>query len=185
MSFEINPVHGTVSELESDLSAPPQHEREEAVVPVIKKAIADLVEALGGYLSVSANGNINPVSGETGDLVNVYITSLPIPSSTSAPVPVEKQEGLTAPISSNIEDVSLPSETPLAETITPVQQEIAPVVPPADTASVITETPIAPVPSGPTVNAPEITPVVSPAEPIRIEPPAAPAPEEVTLPDNA
>jgi hypothetical protein len=156
VSFEISPVHGTVSELESDLSAPPQHEREEAVVPVIKKAIAELVEALGGYLSVSANGNINPVSGETGDLVNIYITSLPIPS--SAPVPVEKQEGLTAP--------EEPVPTNELSQSPPVQQEIP----------VITETPAEPGPSVPTVNAPEITPAVSPAEPIRIEPPAAPAP---------
>jgi hypothetical protein len=86
MSFELNPVAGNSTEIITNLKELPQHEREERVIPVIKQAIADIVEELGGYLSVSCKGNLNPVAGETGELVEIYITSLPRPQSVPAPV---------------------------------------------------------------------------------------------------
>lgn len=94
MSFEITPFAGTVQELNVDLSKPSQHEREEFVIEEVKKAIYHIVTSLGGYLSVSCNGNINPVPGETGDLVQIYITSLPAPPVAATPEPVENQEGI-------------------------------------------------------------------------------------------
>lgn len=88
MSFELAPVQGNVHELETDLEAPPQHTREEDVIPVVKSAIKEIVDALGGYLSVSANGNINPASGESGDHVSILITSLPAPGGETPAPPV-------------------------------------------------------------------------------------------------
>lgn len=112
MSFEITPIAGTAKELNVDLSKPSQHEREEFVIEEVKKAIDHVVTALGGYLSVSCNGNINPISGESGDLVNIYITSLPAPPVAATPEPVETQEGVSAPEESKPED-------PTSETVLP------------------------------------------------------------------
>lgn len=163
MSFEITPVHGTVAELESDLAAPPLHEREELVVPVVKKAIADIVEALGGYLSVSANGNVNPISGETGDLVNIYITSLPAPDSVPVETPVATTPGIeTGEPTSTVEGV--PGPTPVfipSENPEPVQQEIAPSG--LEEATVNTEISTQPVPSATQENPVEEAPAISPA----------------------
>lgn len=130
MSFEITPIAGNVQELNVDLSKPSQHEREEFVIEEVKKAIDHIVTALGGYLSVSCNGNINPISGESGDLVNIYITSLPAPPSAAIPPePVETQEGVGSP-----KEVQLKSTIESGLTITaspevtgPTQQESAPV----------------------------------------------------------
>lgn len=127
MSFEIVPVNGTVNELESDLATLPKHEREELVIPAIKKAIAEIVDALGGYLSVSANGNLNPVSGENGDLVNIYITSLTAPaastSSAETPPVTEVQSGGPTPVT---EGTGQPQPVIPPENVESVQQQIPP-----------------------------------------------------------
>lgn len=172
MSFKINSVEGTVAEIDVDLSVPSQHEREDIVIPAIKKAITDIVESLGGYLSISANGNINPVSGETGDVVNIYITSLPAPNlqttitpevQTGEPTPVTEESPQPQPpvTPENVEPISTeshpemeareqqesaPSEPPV--TITEVEAtidsgEVLTVVePPAETPSAIQENPL-------------------------------------------
>lgn len=180
MSFELTTVHGTVEELGSDLAAPPLHEREEFVVEEVKKAIYHVVSSLGGYLSVSCNGNINPVAGETGDVINIYITSLPQPDSAPVETPVATAPGIATgeptPVTEESQPVQLveaaPGEAVInGEVVTPVQQETAP----SESVEAPVNTGIGP--SGPDVNAPEITPAISTAEPIRIEPPAAPAPQ--------
>lgn len=193
MSFEITTVHGTVEELGSDLAAPPLHEREEFVVEEIKKAIYYVVTSLGGYLSVSCSGNINPVAGETGDVVQIYITSLPQPDSAPVETPIATAPGIeTGEPTPVAEESPQPQSVVPPENVEPVQQETAPAV--EETAPVNTEIPTETDPSGPAVNGPEITPAPSlseaapgavalqeahePAEPIRIEPPAAPAPVE-------
>jgi outer membrane biosynthesis protein TonB len=130
MTFEITPVAGTVQELDVDLSKPSQHEREEFVIEEVKKAIDHIVTALGGYLSVSCNGNINPISGESGDLVNIYITSLPVPASAAPETVVPTQEGLGIPeeISPEKELTQGQKEESVAlNPIEPPQPETAPV----------------------------------------------------------
>jgi hypothetical protein len=132
LSFEITPVQGSVAELAIDLSVPSQHQREEFVIEEVKKAIDHIVTALGGYLSVSCNGNLNPVSGENGDLVNIYITSLSAP--TSAPTtPVIESPGITTP------------ETPIT-TETTAENPPVTEVPVATEVPVITEPPVVTVP---------------------------------------
>lgn len=220
MSFEITTVHGTVEELGSDLAAPPLHEREEFVVDEVKKAIYHVVTSIGGYLSVSCSGNINPVAGETGDVVQIYITSLPQPDSapvetpittapgieTGEPTPVTEEAPQPQPVipSDNAEPSLNPEgktneeiEKEAQENIAVSQQETAP-------SESVEEIPIEHGPSGPAVNAPEITPEPSlseaapgavalqethePTESIKIEPPAASAPQGDPLapsPDDA
>lgn len=98
--FELEPVQGNPTELNTELKELPQHEREENVIPAIQSAVAQIVDAVGGYLSVSVNGNLNPVAGDTGDLIQIYIVSLPNPHpetttedewSTPAPVALESE----------------------------------------------------------------------------------------------
>lgn len=163
MSFEITPVQGTVTELDSDLAAPTQHEREDLIIPIVKKAIADIVDAMGGYLSVSCNGNLNPLAGETGDLVQLYITSLPVPDSA----PVEKVETEIPLVEETTESIRpiIPTEVSQQETqpseqlppgvspieIVPIEPEattevgtaniILPVTPPAETAPAVVSEP--------------------------------------------
>lgn len=165
MSFEIVPVNGTVNELESDLASLPKHEREELVIPAIKKAIAEIVDALGGYLSVSANGNLNPVSGENGDLVNIYITSLSAPAipttpaetppvtevKSGEPVPVSEEIGQTQPV--------IPPEN--VEPVQPITEETEGSsalndIPPGEPVTV-TEVEA-------TTNSGEVTPVITPGQ---------------------
>lgn len=193
MSFELKAVHGTVEELGSDLAAPPLHEREEFVVEEVKKAIYHVVSALGGYLSVSCSGNINPVAGETGDVVQIYITSLPRPDSapvetpiatapgieTGEPTPVTEESPQPQPVISleNVEPVqpNPSNEIPVEasgefneSTTAPVQQEVAPDGP-TETAPAITESPAAPFPTVPAVNESGITPVIPPAAQAPVE----------------
>src|ERR1039457_3427593 len=118
MSFEIKPVQGDIAELESDLSSPPQHEREELVIPVVKESIAKIVEALQGYLSISCNGSINPVAGENGDSINIYITSLTAPM---APTPPVTEVPVTPPVEIGTPPVQTPTP-PVVET--PVVTEL-------------------------------------------------------------
>jgi hypothetical protein len=106
MSFKLIPMQGNTSELKSDLESPPTHPREEEVIPVIKQAIDEIVEALGGYLSISCNGNINHVGGESGDVINIYITSLPAPAVATS--------------------TSVENEQVQPSAVTPIQREIAP-----------------------------------------------------------
>jgi outer membrane biosynthesis protein TonB len=94
MSFELKPVQGNVTELDADLEVPAQHTREEEIIPVVKEAIADIVNVLNEYLSVSCNGNLNPAAGETGDVINISINSLTPP----APIPVEPPVEPTPPV---------------------------------------------------------------------------------------
>lgn len=165
MSFEITPVAGTVQELDVDLSKPSQHEREEFVIEEVKKAIDHIVTALGGYLSVSCNGNINPISGESGDLVNIYITSLPAPASVAPETVVPTQEGLEQPeeISPERELTQGQKEESVAlNPVEPPQQETAPVEQPTQE---FTQPPVieqtspptdpAPAPSHPIVDNPQ------------------------------
>lgn len=156
MTFEITPVQGTAEELNVDLSAPSQHEREEFVIEEIKKAVDHVVTALGGYLSISCNGNINPVSGENGDLVNIYITSLSAP--TSAPTPTVKEAPDPSGVEIGTEPVVIP-ETPAG--ITP------------ETPSVIEPVPIGEVGTPEAGGAQE-------AAPVNTENPTAPATPIVT-----
>lgn len=125
MSFEFKPNAGTVSQLESELNGLPAHEREEFVLGEVKKAIDHIVTALGGYLSLSCNGNINPVAGETGDLVNIYITSLPVPPSAPVAAPLPPQEGLETPAA---ETAPENTEIPTAP-VSPTEPVIAPTNP--------------------------------------------------------
>lgn len=125
-------TQGTVEELDVTFSAPPQHIREEEVVPVVKSAIESIVNALGGYLSVSVNGSINPSSGETGDAINIYITSLTPPIAPN-PAPAGGEVAPT-PVGEEPKPIAEPPvvETPPAETpVVPtpgVPAEPAPVV---------------------------------------------------------
>lgn len=126
MSFEFKPNAGTVSQLESELNGLPAHEREEFVLGEVKKAIDHIVTALGGYLSLSCNGNINPVAGETGDLVNIYITSLPVPPSAPVAAPLPPQEGLETPAAETApENTEIPTAPvpPLEPVIAPTNPE--------------------------------------------------------------
>jgi hypothetical protein len=135
MSFEITQAEGTAQELSVDLSKPEQHEREEAVMPVITKAITEIVESLGGYLSVSANGNINPVSGETGDVVQIYITSLPAPTVAATPAqtsPVEENPSLLNPENKTNEEIekeareNIVAEQEVSEKVEPTYYPLPP-----------------------------------------------------------
>lgn len=114
MSFKFNQVEGNVEELKVDLESPPLHPREEQVVPAIKQAITEIVEATQGYLSVSCSGNLNPVAGESGDVINIYITSLPAPTvSTPAQTPP-------------VEEVQTGEPTPVTEETPQVQPPVTP-----------------------------------------------------------
>jgi hypothetical protein len=157
MSFEITQVEGTVDQIKIDLSEPSHHEREEQVVTVVKQAISDVASSLGGYLSVSCSGNINPVSGETGDLIQIYITSLPVPQSAQTP-PVETPKVQTGESTPVTEESPQPQSVMTPENQEPVQQETAPSEPPVETPLVIQENPTSTQPS----TAPEIPAEKSP-----------------------
>lgn len=96
MTWVLNPFQGTASEVETDLQTEIQNQREEQIIPVVKKSISDIVEALGGYISISANGHFNPASGEPGDVVTIHISSLPEPNAPTPP-PVEVPPAVEAP----------------------------------------------------------------------------------------
>lgn len=149
LSFELTPVQGYVSELETDLKLAPNHEREEFVIEEVKKAIDHIITAMGGYLSVSCNGNLNPISGETGEEVNIKVVSLSPPAGVLPPIPQE-----TAP---KIEDISPEPVFNKGQ-----EEEIA----------AITQTPVI------TENPSQIIPPVTP-ESNSENPPAAPAPNSV------
>lgn len=170
MSFKIDSVEGTAAELNIDLSVPTQHEREDTVIPAIKKAITEIVESLGGYLSVSANGNINPVSGETGDVVNIYITSLPNPNPQTTTMPESAPEATSETIPVETAEKAIQAEQP--------QQETAPVVEltpqPVETPSVIQENAPSTEPASITENPAEKAPE-APAPATEPTPPVTPA----------
>lgn len=138
--FELESVQGTATQIKAELEGLPKHEREDLVISKIKEAVDSIIEAVGGYLSVSVNGNLNPVAGDTGDLVQIYITSLPYPPNyTSGEVPVveveEKPEdpSILAPVLPPVAEPGLESGQENTEippgTIPPVEQPIAPVNP--------------------------------------------------------
>lgn len=140
MSFILTAVQGTVSELETDLASPANHEREEKVIPVLKNAIKEIVESVGGYLSVSCNGNLNPVAGENGDVINLTITSLtppiapspaeppfeapiqPTPVIEETPQPVVGPQPTTEVPAPVVEPTPAPVETPPAAEQTPTPE---------------------------------------------------------------
>jgi large repetitive protein len=160
MGFSLNPVQGTPAELGSDLESPPKHEREEVVVEVIKSSIEDIVNSLGGYLSVAASGNINQVSGETGDVVNIYITSLPAPGSTTPPpaeTPAEVAPAEGIPVAPEIPVVETAPPTEVGTEPVPVQETpvVEPIPPPVQTET-------APTPETPVVEIPVVTPLETP-----------------------
>lgn len=159
MSFKLSSVQGTVAELETDLESPAMHDREELVIEEVKKAIDHIVTSLGGYLSVSCGGNINPVSGETGDVVDIHIVSLPYPPNTEAtPVletPIQPPEGVSpgepvtaAEVEATTEPSPVITENPEPTIPQPAQENV-----PANSLGI----------SGPEVNAPEIPPPAAPA----------------------
>lgn len=187
MGFTLQPVQGTVQELATDLAELPKHEREEKVITVVKECIDDIVQALGGYLSVSCNGNINPVPGENGDLVNIYITSLSAPSSatpvptippaevvpTEAPVNTENTGAPVAETNPSTPAGSAPkeNETVPIETTTPPAE-----FPPSEDTPVSVEAPVATPPTEPVETGPVITeaPAELPLDPTSPSSPATP-----------
>jgi hypothetical protein len=160
MGFTIIQVEGTPAELSVDLSAPVQHEREDTVAPVIKKAITEIAESLGGYLSISANGNINPVSGETGDVVSIYITSLPAPISAPVPAPAETPEIQPSPAQQETAPVVEPTPVQPIETPSAIQENLSSTENPP-----VPENPVEIVPVAPETPAPVVEPtaLVEPA----------------------
>lgn len=192
MSFKINPVEGTVAEIDVDLSTPSQHEREEFVIEEVKKAINHIVTSLGGYLSVSCNGNINPVEGETGDVVNIYITSLPNPVNNGPIMPLPPKEessqlqpSVTPENQGSVHQTGYmavePSLNPEGKTNEEIEKEAqenitnAPLVEPAIEPS--------PVPMPEPSNLPHVTPAGVEESPVIQENTATTA-EPTTTPDN-
>lgn len=158
MSFELKSVQGNVAQLEIELEGLTQHQREEEVMVDIKEAVNHIVAALGGYLSVSCSGNINPVSGETGDVVQIYITSLAAPAS-SGPEIIPTQEGLeNSEVQERVQTPSESSQAPSQETVAGgvPSQELPqpPVIESAPTPNSPVSTPVQPVENA-TVNLPE------------------------------
>ena len=182
MSFEITPLQGNPTELNGDLEAPASHVREEEVIPVVKTAIKSIVDILGEYLSVSCQGNINPAAGETGDVVQIYITSINPPIAPTEP-PTEstptteppKTEETPAPPSPERESAPEPAPEPVQETPENTPPTPAPESPenPSENPPVVTE---------PTSETPPTEPAPGVVETPVVEPPAVIPPESEVSP---
>jgi hypothetical protein len=100
MSFTFKPVKGNASEIAAELQSESQHTREDEVLPVVTQAIDNIVNSLGGYLSVDASGHINAAQGEPGDTIAIRIVSLSAPESPTpaevAPIAPESTPVLTS-----------------------------------------------------------------------------------------
>lgn len=177
MTWVLSPFQGTAQEVETDLQTTIQNQREEQIIPVVKKCISDMVEALGGYISVSANGHFNPASGEPGDVIEIHIASLPVPNAPTPP-PVETPPAVEAPpVLTSQEAVAQnqPELRPEGSVAPPTGSEApgnAGGLPGLETAPAqpapVEETPVVSTGSGEGINDP--APVVSPADPAPINP---------------
>jgi hypothetical protein len=83
MSFTLTPYQGWAQEVAIDLEVPAQNRREEETVSAIKDSVVKIVAAMGGYISVTGNGHLNPIAGETGDSVSINIVSISSPPMSS------------------------------------------------------------------------------------------------------
>lgn len=144
MSFTLAAYEGTAQEVVAEMATIPQNTREEEILEVIKKSIAEIVTSVGGYISVTGNGHLNPAAGETGDSISINIVSLPVPA--SAPVSVEST--LTNPEAKTNEqieqeaqqDIGQVEAQEIAQATTPPDQSFIPVeevsVPSAETTEI-------------------------------------------------
>lgn len=83
-TFKVDTVQGDAEGIVATITTDISNERQNRVYVAVSEAIHSLVRELGGYLSVSATGNVNEQEGVLGDNINIQISSLLRPS---APTP--------------------------------------------------------------------------------------------------
>ena len=168
MSFSFVPFQGLATEYTAATEGSPSNSREAEVLPHLTTAVQDVVEALGGYVSVDVRGNILPAPGETGESINVLIASLTPPAGVTlnAPVapetkpPAEQTQLIPDPEPAKEEEPAKPVEVPTPEPApapAPVPEQPAPA--PVQ--------PVAPV-VAPVEPTPAVAPVETPAEPVAV-----------------
>jgi hypothetical protein len=113
VSFSIKPEQVDSGSVDPESTSEPAHEREASVLEIIKTAISDISEVLGGHVAYSASGHVNEDSlAEGGDNVNLQISTLLSPD---APTPVAEPEPVRATPAPRTEqvdedlDLSVPS----------------------------------------------------------------------------
>lgn len=208
MSFSILPVQAEASQIEVKLSASLGHEREARVVEAIKRAFAEVVQEVGGYLAISGSGHINDSEDLPGDTITFNVASLPRPSlpvadaglaaaagstenfppeaTTAAPQPSDgsppaAQEPVpqAAPVVPPVPVVPLEEAAPVSEVVTEPAPVVEEVVPAPATVAV----PPAEVPEpAPSVETPVAAPLVEVAPDATPEVEAPPAAAEVAEP---
>jgi hypothetical protein len=179
LSFILTPYEGTAQEVVAELATVPQNVREEEVLEIVKKSIAEIVTAVGGYISVTGNGHLNSAAGETGDSISITIVSLPVPASVAAPVeatPTNPEAKTNTQIEQEAQDNISVSSAEATE------------IPPGEPTTVaeVESTQESPAPNSPTEVSPEIVLQNPPVEtaPAREEEHVVPAAQLVQVAEN-
>lgn len=87
MSWTLKSVQDRAENISVEIGSQSGNDRENEVLGVVVESAQAIVDALGGYVSVSGYGHVNPAEGEPNDQVSLQIVSLPEPGGETPAAP--------------------------------------------------------------------------------------------------